>query len=108
MDPLPAGGAILGTLATFITRSRIRSWAQSAQHASEVAEAKARERQAAEEFRRRYAIEHQKNLDREYLRSGLAEVDRMPGIEFEKYVAARLRAHGWKVSTTATAGDYGG
>jgi restriction system protein len=97
-------GAIAFAVATFITQNRIRSAAESKRLEAETA---AREHRATEGFRRRYAIEHQRNLDREYLASGLAEVDRMSGMEFEKYVAARLRAHGWKVSPTATTGDYG-
>jgi Restriction endonuclease len=42
-----------------------------------------------------------------YLKSDLGKVDQMRGIEFEQYVAARLRQNGWEVSTTAATGDYG-
>jgi restriction system protein len=42
-----------------------------------------------------------------YVQSGMAEIDTMPGIEFEKYVAARLHNAGWAVRPTAVIGDYG-
>jgi restriction system protein len=42
-----------------------------------------------------------------YLKSDIGQVDQMRGIEFEQYVAARLRENGWEVSTTAATGDYG-
>jgi HJR/Mrr/RecB family endonuclease len=45
--------------------------------------------------------------DRRYVRSGLAAIDVMSGVQFELYVAARLRQAGWTVTTTATTGDYG-
>lgn len=49
----------------------------------------------------------QRHRDREYVRSGLAAVDAMPGCEFEDYVAARLRTAGWNVLPTPATGDYG-
>ena len=49
----------------------------------------------------------QRRRDREYVRSGLAEIDEMAGVEFEDYVAARLRTSGWTVASTAASGDYG-
>lgn len=42
-----------------------------------------------------------------YLKSDLGKIDQMQGIEFEQYVAARLRENGWAVSTTSATGDYG-
>jgi restriction endonuclease Mrr len=34
-------------------------------------------------------------------------IDQMSGVEFEEYVAARLRRSGWDVSPTSATGDYG-
>jgi restriction system protein len=42
-----------------------------------------------------------------YLTSGLREVDAMTGVDFENYVAARLRAAGYRVSLTKVTGDFG-
>src|SRR5262245_33579438 len=42
-----------------------------------------------------------------YLSSGLREIDAMTGIDFENYVAARLRAVGYRVALTKTTGDFG-
>src|ERR1700739_2385230 len=49
----------------------------------------------------------QRRRDALYLRLGIASVDMMSGREFEKYVAARIRNMGWKVSTTPATGDFG-
>lgn len=51
--------------------------------------------------------EEQRKRDQAYIESGMAEVDLMAGLEFEKYIAARLRQSGWRVSMTAATGDYG-
>jgi restriction system protein len=61
----------------------------------------------AEAARIRRAEEAQLRRDLEYVKSGMAAIDLMPGVEFEKYVAARLRRTGWDVSLTAASGDYG-
>jgi restriction system protein len=53
------------------------------------------------------AVEEQRRRDLEYVQSGMAAIDQMPRIEFENFVAARLRQTGWRVSTTAATGDYG-
>ncbi|WP_082973136.1 MULTISPECIES: restriction endonuclease [unclassified Mycobacterium] len=37
----------------------------------------------------------------------LATVDAMDGVAFERYVAARLRRAGWRVTFTPPVGDYG-
>ena len=37
----------------------------------------------------------------------LTAIDAMTGIEFEDYVAARLRRAGWRVDFTRATGDYG-
>jgi restriction system protein len=42
-----------------------------------------------------------------YFTSGLHEVDAMSGVEFEDYVAAKLRAAGYRVGLTAVTGDFG-
>lgn len=42
-----------------------------------------------------------------YVTSGLREVDAMTGVEFENYVAARLRAGGYRVGLTKLTGDFG-
>ena len=39
--------------------------------------------------------------------SSMASIDAMTGVEFENYVAARLRRAGWHVDFTAATGDYG-
>ncbi|KDF02194.1 hypothetical protein Y900_025490 [Mycolicibacterium aromaticivorans JS19b1 = JCM 16368] len=42
-----------------------------------------------------------------YMNSGMREIDAMPGVEFERYIAARYRADGWTVRHTPASGDYG-
>jgi restriction system protein len=42
-----------------------------------------------------------------YLRSGLRDIDAMTGIDFENYVATRLRAAGYRVALTNVTGDFG-
>jgi restriction system protein len=49
----------------------------------------------------------QRRYDRWYSQSGMAAIDKMRGIDFENYVAARLRNGGFTVSTTPVTGDYG-
>ncbi|MBV8967211.1 MAG: restriction endonuclease [Mycobacteriaceae bacterium] len=49
----------------------------------------------------------QRRRDGLYLALGLASIDGLSGREFEKYVAARVRKMGWKVSATPTTGDFG-
>jgi restriction system protein len=39
--------------------------------------------------------------------ASLLAIDAMTGIEFEDYVAARLRRAGWQVTFTSVIGDYG-
>jgi len=45
--------------------------------------------------------------DLRYVRSGLAEVDAMSGVQFEHYVAAKMRGAGFSVQHTAATGDFG-
>ncbi|BBZ74234.1 restriction endonuclease [Mycobacterium paraseoulense] len=40
-------------------------------------------------------------------RAMLGAVDAMDGVEFERYVAGRLRRAGWRVTFTPPVGDYG-
>lgn len=42
-----------------------------------------------------------------FAKSGLAEIDLMPGIEFDNFVLSHLRRTGWHVTTTAVTGDFG-
>lgn len=42
-----------------------------------------------------------------YLSSGMHEIDAMTGLDFENYVAARLRAAGYRVALTEVTGDFG-
>jgi restriction system protein len=42
-----------------------------------------------------------------YFTSGLRDVDAMSGSEFEDYVAAKLRAAGYRVGLTSVTGDFG-
>lgn len=46
-------------------------------------------------------------LRRERPRAGMTPIDGMSGVEFEGYVAARLRRAGWQVRFTPAVGDYG-
>ena len=46
-------------------------------------------------------------LRRERPRAGMTAIDGMSGVEFEGYVAARLRRAGWQVKFTPAVGDYG-
>ncbi|WP_131824604.1 restriction endonuclease, partial [Mycobacteroides abscessus] len=39
--------------------------------------------------------------------SGLAEIDGMSGVDFERFVAARMHSAGWHIETTRVSGDYG-
>ena len=40
-------------------------------------------------------------------RSGIAEIDRMTGATFERYLEILFRQHGYQVERTGRAGDYG-
>ncbi|OMD43532.1 restriction endonuclease [Paenibacillus odorifer] len=40
-------------------------------------------------------------------KSGIAEIDKMEGIQFEKYLGHLFRAQGYKTEVTKAAGDYG-
>jgi len=51
------------------------------------------------------ASEHWKQSS--YLRSELAEIDVMTGIEFEEFVGAKLTQAGWNVTMTPKTTDYG-
>jgi restriction system protein len=42
-----------------------------------------------------------------YLSLGIPSLDMLPGREFEKYIAARVREMGWEVSTTPPTRDFG-
>jgi restriction system protein len=57
--------------------------------------------------RDRFRVRLQRRRDVKYASSAMAAVDEMPGVEFEEFVAAQLRTAGWRVSRTATTGDYG-
>lgn len=46
-------------------------------------------------------------LDALYRSSGQAAVDAMSGVEFEQYVAAVLRGHGYEIEFTRATGDFG-
>jgi restriction system protein len=46
-------------------------------------------------------------LRRERPDGGMTAIDAMSGVEFERYVAGRLRRAGWQVKFTSTVGDYG-
>jgi restriction system protein len=46
-------------------------------------------------------------LRRERPPAGMTAIDGMSGVEFEGYVAARLRRAGWQVRFTPAVGDYG-
>ena len=46
-------------------------------------------------------------LDALYRSSGQAAIDAMTGVEFEHYVAAVLRGHGYDVEFTKATGDFG-
>jgi restriction system protein len=46
-------------------------------------------------------------LRRERPGAGMSAVDAMSGVEFERYVAGRLRRAGWQVEFTSAVGDYG-
>lgn len=46
-------------------------------------------------------------LRRERTDAGMTAIDAMDGVEFENYVATRLRRAGWQVRFTPAVGDYG-
>ena len=49
----------------------------------------------------------QARRDRRYVRSSPVVVDAMGGVEFERYIAAKMRARGFTVKTTTATGDFG-
>lgn len=51
-------------------------------------------------------IVHIKNIEK-LKRSGIKEIDRMDGLEFEKYLALLFRSLGYKVHLTPGSSDYG-
>jgi restriction system protein len=55
----------------------------------------------------RYQAGSHRRRDLKYLTSGMAAIDQMSGVEFEEFVAAQLRTAGWRVTHTASTGDYG-
>lgn len=48
-----------------------------------------------------------RRLRRGRVADSMTAIDAMNGVEFEDYVAARLRRTGWRVSFTPAVGDYG-
>ncbi|GIP08869.1 hypothetical protein J1TS5_10390 [Paenibacillus macerans] len=40
-------------------------------------------------------------------KSGIADIDKMEGVQFEKYLGYLFQAHGYKTQVTKAAGDYG-
>jgi restriction system protein len=40
-------------------------------------------------------------------KSGIADIDKMDGIQFEKYLGHMFQAHGYKVQVTQASGDFG-
>lgn len=40
-------------------------------------------------------------------KSGIAEIDKMEGVQFEKYLGHLFRSQGYKAEVTQAAGDYG-
>ncbi len=57
--------------------------------------------------RNRFRAVLQRRRDLKRVRSGMAAIDVMSGVEFEEFVAAQLRTVGWRVTHTAGTGDYG-
>ncbi|MEB3982748.1 restriction endonuclease [Mycobacterium sp. 663a-19] len=57
--------------------------------------------------RDRFRAGLQRRRDLKRAASGMVDVDRMSGLEFEEFVAAQLRTRGWRVTPTAGSGDYG-
>lgn len=57
--------------------------------------------------RDRFQAGMRRRRDLKRVASGMAAVDQMSGVEFEEFVAARLRTRGWNVTHTASTGDYG-
>lgn len=48
-----------------------------------------------------------RKYDRLLLNSGIRDIDKMTGYEFERYLESLFRALGYKSSTTSKSGDYG-
>jgi hypothetical protein len=99
------------SIATLLYRDRVRrserDWAQEQQRL-----AQERQRRAQEQAKReRYEAQERQRLAQErhnaYLQSPMYEVDHMDGVDFEHYVAARLRSAGYTVEMTTTTGDFG-
>jgi len=45
--------------------------------------------------------------EKKYLNSDISKIDAMSGREFEEYLAAHFKQHGYKVKLTPESGDYG-
>lgn len=51
---------------------------------------------------------YRKSVEKERLKkSGIADIDKMDGIQFEKYLGHLFQAHGYKVQVTQASGDFG-
>lgn len=51
---------------------------------------------------------YRKSVKAELLKkSGIADIDKMDGIQFEKYLGHLFQAHGYKVQVTQASGDFG-
>ncbi|MRN56819.1 restriction endonuclease [Paenibacillus monticola] len=48
-------------------------------------------------------LQHQERLKK----SGIAEIDKMEGVQFEQYLGHLFRSQGYKAEVTQAAGDYG-
>jgi restriction system protein len=57
--------------------------------------------------RDRYRGGRQRRRDLKFVKSDMAAIDQMSGVEFEEFVAAQLRTVGWGVIYTVSTGDYG-
>lgn len=48
-----------------------------------------------------------KKIEAQYLNSGIEDIDKMSGIEFERRLAVHFNHCGWIVNLTKTSGDFG-
>jgi hypothetical protein len=88
----------------FEERQRAAAPARERQRAAEAERERQRAARAERERQRAARAERERQSA---ARVGIATIDEMSGVDFERYVADRLRQDGWNVSPTRATGDYG-
>ncbi|MCM3227532.1 restriction endonuclease [Terribacillus saccharophilus] len=53
------------------------------------------------------ALIRKSNIESKYRQSGIEDIDKMDGLQFEHYLSALLKGNGYKATVTQGSGDYG-